>query len=227
MGCQSTRGLTNTERRFMEAFNHGTPDRRITAQRLRLQMRIVAYHEAGHVVARMFTGTEFSHVVRLSIIPNDGSLGRETTERCTEEATLEICHEARKQSTGRVLLITLLAGRGAIAHLSGHDHRFRILDADDEEWKIEGSDLFRAARIAKIMAGTDQPHWPLLQDAEKWTTEIMDIPMVWKCVERLADRLIEDGSIEGDAIMDWCDEVSLLGITLPEWKRRLYGVDGG
>jgi hypothetical protein len=226
MVCQSTRGLTNTERLFKEAFSRGTPEKRITAQMLRLRMRIIAYHEAGHVVARMFTGTEFSHVVRLSIIPNDGSLGRETTERCTEEATFEICPETRKQSTGRLLLITLLAGRGAIAHLSGHDHRFRILDADDEEWEIEGSDLFRAQRIAKIMAGEGQPHWPLLQEAEKWTTEIMDIPVVWKCVKRLADRLIRHGSIDGDAIMDCCDEVSLLGLSLPEWKRRLYDGDG-
>ena len=227
MVCQSTRSLMNTERLFKEAYIRGTRKKRITTQMLRLHMRIIAYHEAGHVVARMFTGTEFSHVVRLSIIPKDGSLGRETTERCTEEATFEICPETRKQSVGKLLLITLLAGRGAIAHLSGHDHRFRILDTDDEEWAIEGSDLFRAHRIAKIMAGADQPAWPLLQEAEQWTTELMDMPMVWKCVKRLADRLVKHGTIEGDAIMDCCDEVSLLGITLPEWRRRLYGVDGG
>ena len=131
-----------------------------------------------------------------------------------------------KQSTGRQLLITLLAGRGAIAHLSGHDHRFCILDADDEEWEIEGSDLFRAHRIAKIMAGAGQPPWPLLQEAEQWTTEIMDIPVIWKCVKRLADRLIRHGSIEGDAIMDCCDEVSLLGVTSPEWRQRLYEGNG-
>jgi len=223
MVCRSTKSLTNTECLIMEALTRRRPDRRITVQRLRLMMRLIAYHEAGHVVARMFTGTEFSHVVRLSIAPNDESLGRETTELCTEEATIEACpSQAQKHSAGKRLLITLLAGRGAIARLSGHDSRFRILDADPEEWEVEGSDVFRAERVAGIMAGAAQPHWHFLQEAEKWTTEIMDMPVVWKCVKRLAGRLIKDGSIEGDAIMDCCDEVSLLGVSLPKWRRRLY-----
>jgi hypothetical protein len=217
------KSLTETERRFMKALTHKTPDRRIPLRELRLWMRLIAYHEAGHVVARMFTGLELSHMVRVSIIPDEGNLGRATTERCTKEAMLNSYpSEAQKQSTGRQLLITLLAGRGAIAHLCGQNSREYILHSNPEEWDIEGSDLFRADRVASIMAGKSRSHWPILQEAQMWTTELMDIPAAWQCVKRLAGRLIKDGSIEGDAIMDICDEVLLLALSMPKWKRRLY-----
>lgn len=140
---------------------------------------------------------------------------------------LEACpSEAQKQSIGRRLLITLLGGRGAIARLCGGNSRDYILHVAPEEWEMEGSDVFRAERVARIMAGASRPYWHFLQEAGKWTTEIMDIPVVWQGVKRLAGRLIKDGSIDGDAIMDSCDDVSLMGLSLRRWKRRLYAGKG-
>lgn len=224
---ESMTSLTTTERRVLESLTRDTPERRVTLRGLRLLIRLTAYHEAGHVVARMFTGLEFSHVVRVSVVPDDGTLGRETTERCTEEATIEICPSAaQKQSIGRRLLIALLAGRGAIACLSGDDSRAYILRSNPEEWAMEGSDLFRAYRVAGIIAGTSGDPWHALEEAEEWTTEMLDMPVVWQAVRRLAGRLIKDGSIEGGAIMDICDKVLLLGLSLPEWQRRLHAANG-
>ena len=56
--------LTTVERRIQKALSP------ITLNDLRSLTRMVAYHEAGRVVARMFTGQEFSHMVKVSITAN-------------------------------------------------------------------------------------------------------------------------------------------------------------
>ena len=185
-------------------------------------MTVAAYHEAGHVVARMFTGQELTHTVSVSIIPNDTSTARETTEQCQTEAMIETCSKEMMESTGRQLLICLLAGRGALACLLGEDSREYILHSDPEEWQIEGSDLFRADRVARIMAGNTGSPWRILEQAEEWTTDMIDMPVVWKAIERLAGRLARKGTVKREEVMKICDKVMLMGATLPKWKERLF-----
>ena len=217
--------LTEVERRFaLDAL----PGEDLTSPKdrtfLRGMMRRVAYHESGHVVARMFTGHEAGHIVRVSIMPDGINLGRETSMRNIAEMYLEEYPPALKLCAGRSLLLTMLAGRGAEMRVTEPEERVDILDEDALwfEGEEEGTDLFRALRVADIMARPYMPARRVLALAERWTIELLAVPDVWQAVERLAGGLIERGALDDrDEIRDACKGILRLGLKLPKWKRRL------
>ncbi len=198
--------------------------RRKNWSRLRAMMRSTAYHEAGHVAARMFTGLEPWHVVHVSIIPDAKTTGRERSERNFAEVALAHYPPPLMRCAGRSLLLGMLAGRGAEARVAAPDDREDILD-DDALWmqgEDEGTDLFRAMRIADTMARPGMPAHRVLNMAARWTEEMLALPDVWRCVETLAGMLIERGIIEDKAeIMAACEPILDGWMKLPTWKRRL------
>jgi len=200
----------------------------------RQELRLTAYHEAGHVAARMFTGQEANHLVSVSIIPDAGSEGHAKAERNEAIIMLETYPPPRIRTAGRSLLLTLLAGRGAEARLNPRktkpalDLQSRLLQSQilvplSREWDTEDTDLFHAWRAANIMRGPRKENiWRVLEQAERWTIEMLAMPPVWASVERLAGMLLERGTLtDRDEIAETCGDIAYLGMTIPKWNRRL------
>ena len=78
--------MTKVERRVAKAWGKMVPGFRVKLKDLRgiegpFSMRQTAYHEAGHVAARLFTGQDASHVLRVSIMP-DSKCKRSSRSAC-------------------------------------------------------------------------------------------------------------------------------------------------
>jgi len=214
--------LTKVERLVAKAYNVQISESNIAY--LRGMIRTSAFHEAGHVVAKMFLGLEPSHVSRVSIVPNKETNGRVSVERIMDKKMVNRLPPELKRMTVMKLLIDYLAGRGVEFRLAleKRDKDYGILDPDTEDWDTEGSDLFEANRVAELIVRPYRPARRVLKQAEKWTLEMLDIPVVWRTVETLADVLTKDGSIESNkAISGYCENIFCIGISLPKWKRRL------
>jgi hypothetical protein len=192
---------------------------------LRDLIKGIAYHEAGHVVGRMFTGHDARHVVLVSIIPDGQTLGRERSVRPISEFALDSYPAPIKRGTGRCLLLGLLAGEAAQGRVDGCSPGWleeEMSWRESETWEDEGTDFFRANRIAEIMAGPKNPPHVVLRWAARWTEEMIALPEVWATVETLAGLLIERGEIsDPEEIFDLCGGVLDMAHRSPKWKRRL------
>lgn len=182
----------------------------------------VAYHEAGHVVARLFTGHEAGHIQIVSIIPGAENLGHVRVNMSISERCLDQYPEFLRQTSGRCLLIDMLAGRVADDRVRPDTEREEIVDFYGEELEMEGSDLFRAARVSSIMARKYMSQDRILRLAEKWTKEMFEIPQVWNACERLAEALLNSGTVRPAKIEKLCGDVCDMAMRLPVWKRRLF-----
>jgi hypothetical protein len=229
-------GLTELEKKFASAWctdpvNNQVfdPNSSHCWQGIRKIVRETAYHEAGHYVARCFTGLEYSHVMFLSIMPDKINNGRMRCERCITECTLESFSPSLQRPNGRKLLLEILAGAGVEIRIDdeglGCESILYYWDnyCDDEKY-MEGTDYFRASRIATIM---EKPHMPahrILSLADKWTMEMLTIPVVWNAVETVADKLLELGEINGEELSNIIDTSTGFEVDfyrkLPKWRRR-------
>ena len=184
----------------------------------------IAFHEAGHAVAKMFTGHEAAHILSVSIIPNAHNHGRLSSERNFSEANFGRDPEQRREEgTGRNLLFIFLAGRVAAFRAVKGIHRELILDWLGDEWYVDGSDLFRVNRISTLMIRKYMPQHRILQLAEKWTFEMFEIPQVWKTTNKVANALLQKGKLGYSQIDELCCEISNMAFSLPVWKNRLIG----
>ncbi len=231
-------GLTELEKTFASALYADPecprvfdPDDSRQWQIIRKIMRKNAYHEAGHYVARCFTGLDIFHVLFLSIIPDEINTGRMRCERCYTELSLDSFPPSLQRSNGRKLLLEILAGAGVAIRIDDEEEeRESILDYweecfDDEKY-TEGTDYFRASRIATIMEKPHMPAYRILSLADKWTMEMLAIPVVWNTVEIVAGKLLEVGEIKGEDLenMVWGWKKEGLKVPfyrdLPKWRRR-------
>jgi hypothetical protein len=185
--------------------------------------RSTAYHEAGHVVARMFTGLEASHILKVTIKPEGDKLGYERSERCLAETTLHVWPRPYRTQVGRALLLCTLAGRGA-EFRAGDAYGEEILDGD-AIWMAEDDishDLTRATRISQSMASPHVGAWRHLKLAEKWVLEMLDISEVWQTAETLAEMLLKRETLDDpEEILSTCEPIMSQALTIPKWKRRL------
>lgn len=231
--------LTEVEKAFAIAwFDHPDislvydPNNSHYRQAIRKFMRETAYHEAGHYVARCFTGLEFSHVTLLSIIPDKINNGRMRCERCIAESTLESFPPSLQRCNGRMLLLENLAGAGVAIRIDDEYEDCKSIlyywdNYFDDEKYTEGTDYFRASRIATII---EKPHMPvqrILNLADQWTMEMLTIPFVWNAVETFAGKLLELGEIKGEELINMVYTSMEVGfkvplyLELPKWRRRL------
>jgi hypothetical protein len=192
---------------------------------VRESMRRTAYHEAGHFAARLFTQLEVSHVVSISIIGNKKLAGYVRVERSYTYSSLKSYPPPSQRIQGGMLLLEMLAGSGAEMILFQSEERGSIFDywegntGDDSD--EEGTDFFKAFRIAEIMAKPYMPVNRILKLADKWTLEMLRIPAVWKAVETVAGKLIKQGEIAHDELYDLVDDSVYPNIIdLPKWRRR-------
>ena len=197
----------------------------VFANRARIRQRIceTAFHEAGHVVARMFTGHNLSHVLSVSIIPDDTTYGRETMERNSDEILFPILPKQAREGLGYTILIWSLAGRAAAFRVAKVGEVEDILDWCSEEWWIEGADLYSADYFSRQMARKYMPRERILRLAEKWTVEMLEIPQVWETTNEVAAALLQQGELESSELFDLCSEIENMSFRLPVWKNRLSG----
>jgi hypothetical protein len=220
-------GLTEIERQFAEKWLSVT-GLDMTVEKhwpfLRYTRRITAYHEAGHVASRMFTGHEDAHITMVSVIPDDDTIGRVILERCCDANNLKEYPPVLRQLTGRKMLLGHLSGRGAEMRVSTPDDQLEILDDDNwcEEIEPEDSDCIKAKRVSEVMAKPRMPAYRIIKLAEKWTNEMMDIPDVWQAVERCASLLYKRGYIDDkEEIGNLFEKIRWTSFRLPKWRRRL------
>ena len=226
--------FTKVERQVLDARRALGQSMPTDPAAFRQALRLTAYHEAAHVAARMFTGLEANHLVSVSIIPDSECEGHAKSERNATIGMLQSYPPPKIRTAGRCLLLTLLAGRGAEAHLNlkkkkaAPNLQARLLQSQilvplSREWETPDTDLFHAWRVATIMRETRKEYiWRVLERAENWTIEMLAMPPVWANVEKLANMLLEHGTIANkDEIAEACDDILYLGITNPKWHRRL------
>jgi len=192
---------------------------------IRESMKKVAYHEAGHIAARIFTSLELTHILKISIIGNADITGYVRSERNFKELTLDSNPPPLKQSSGRMLLLMHLAGYGAetILDQSGKwDNIISYYNCNQDDYDDEGSDFFRALKIAGIMKRPFMPVSRIINLSDKWTLEMLNIPAVWNKVETVAAKLIKQGEIKEDELDDLLFDKSFpTCYHLPKWRRRL------
>jgi hypothetical protein len=228
--------LTKIERRFVSAINADPecshkfdlnnqkewPD-------LRKLIKEVAYHEAGHFAARLFTDLDLCHLVDISIIPKDGTLGRLNSKKAYDECSLRLYPLHFQRMVGRILLLEYLAGHGAEMILYESEGWETIADycnfhycCDDER-----SDVHTAYRTALFIDVLYMPFRRTLRLADRWTLEMLRIPALWSVVEFMAGKLIEKGEITNEN-GELSDLVNMLYPYVPKfyelrrWNPRLY-----
>lgn len=234
--------LTDVEQTFIDNWYRGSDvkydindrDRdSINITFFRDLMKRTAHHEAGHCVARMFTDLEFSHVRRLSIIPDKVTNGRMICERPFAERLIEHVPIQVQRSEGYCLLLGILAGYGSVMIMENSeyenlwDYFYEELYIDDEYY-ADGADLCRAERIAGILS---RPHFSkdrILGMTANWTVEMLHIPAIWNAVKAVAAMLISEGEITTDGneevFFNIRKELNVPRVTkIPKWSRRIYG----
>lgn len=227
--------LTKVEKQYAAATFEGIKGVDFNNPELRLEirksMKKVAYHEAGHFAARLFTQLEFSHVLKISIIGNADIAGYVRSERNFTELSLDSNPPPLIQSNGRLLLLMHLAGYGVETILDESDEWDNIVSYyncnHEDDYDNEGSDFSRALKIAGIMTKPFMPINRIINLADKWTLEMLKIPAVWNKVEIVAAKLIKQGEIKEDELDDLLfDKNFPTCYHLPKWKQRLLPKPG-
>ena len=197
---------------------------------LRMKVKKIAYHEAGHFAAKMFTGLELSHTQLLSITPKEDSNGQMKCERSYTEALLEQMPFEMQITNGLRLLMEQYAGYATAMILDKSEYKtlLKYLWAEAEEEMYdninETSDLNRARRICRILAIHYMPEARIHRLARGWTLEMLRIPEIWHAVETVAELLISKGEITNDKneLSDLIDFLNVKSIfMIPKWKRRI------
>ena len=232
--------LTKIEKWFISAMNadpkapHGLYDLNNPQDwpALRKHMRSIAYHEAGHFVARLFIDIDVADVKAISIIPEDGSAGRMLSENPFILSYFVILSPAIQYHHGMSKLLEKLAGYGTATILDQSKEWESIFeycecnDLDDEF----GNDISEVLGIAKIMSKAYMPVNRILKRADKWTLKMLRIPAVWNAIETVAGKLLEQGEITDldgtdgkiDAMIDkYCSNVPKV-LDLPKWRRWIF-----
>lgn len=228
--------LNNIEKRYaaamlgdMKALDFNNPE---LWPLIRESMKRVAYHEAGHFTARLFTQLELSHTTEISILGNSENAGYVRSERNFTESNLESYPPPLIRSNGYMLLIKNIAGYGAEALLDKSEEWENVFDYYEynycgDDYDTEGTDFYKALRIAGIMSKPFMPVNRIINLANKWTLEMLKIPIVWNKVEVVAAKLIKQGEIKKEELDDLLfDEKFPDCYHLPKWRRRIFPKPG-
>ena len=188
----------------------------------------VAFHEAGHAAVNAFLGViGLSHFEGLTIIPNQVSLGSISHSRVTPVSSYIDGPKRLLEVKAKTTIMFHLAGR--VAESRVNDDMLSLEDAvimggwentcDTEEGWRQTVDEGRALEIAEIISNKIWNPWRVLFLMEKWTDELIEIPLVWGVIEALASKLLEDGKIiDFDVFSNMVSPIEFNGIEYPIWK---------
>jgi hypothetical protein len=200
----ATNDLTDVEKQFVSAIHEVPedilgfdPNNSQDRPLLRQLMQRVAFHEAGHFAARLFTDIDLSQLVDISIIPENGTLGRLNSVKLYHEPLLQISPLKLKRMLGRILLLEELSGYGAEVILYQSEGWETIADycTFNDDYDDERSDFSKAFRIALLIEERYMPVRRILILADRWTLDMLRIPALWSAVETMASTLIKRGKI--------------------------------
>jgi hypothetical protein len=227
--------MTDLEKRVLEAWAAEMPGVRPETHLdlIRQRMKETAYHEAGHAAVTAFFGDDHSHFVRITIIPTGAYLGVFRRERILK--ILGGDYSRFEWIRGHKTLFYLLGGRMAEGRIGGDvlpivdavmggmDQLcfFDSWDPEDEseaekEWR-QSTDEGKALEVAELLSKPQWPAFRILEQAEKRTGEILELPAVWGTVERIAQRLLDVGTI--DDFDEYHGLVADLLFTWPNYRK--------
>ncbi len=153
--------------------------------------KCTAYHEAGHTVAALMLGLEFTYV---TIRPDEESVGRikyKRTRRRTDFISLfDFCARNNIEKT----LIAGLAGVVAARGLTG-EYDWQTASADEEGCR----DLIRGT------SGSEATHKLYYDYVMSLTQDVVAGPASWIQVERLASALLKRGRLSYQEAKDIFD----------------------
>lgn len=222
MADKNTFNPTPLEKQFAELAFPNIPLDSNKLSTIREIMLRTAYHEAGHLAAAAFCAIAPPPVEYIiTIIPNEFYNGQVMYRHNISEAVFHTTPKPLRRTRGTLILIELLGGRAAQNKVASPEDRIELLDEEDDEWITEGTDLFRAARIADLMQTDDKTADEFLTEAAEMTKEIIEIPDVWGLVEKLAKRLLKEGHIDD---VDYLDEMVAsidYWVARKDWNKRL------
>jgi hypothetical protein len=186
--------------------------------KVRRLMKIISYHEAGHLAAMAFTNPYFSEPPLVTIIGAEDADWAGKVVGGPKKFLLEDL-----QRSGMKHLIVLLAGRGAEARVDAkYSPRILEKNALREAIQTKDGDIFCAWEMAEIMARSGLPARRVLAQAEKMTVDMLKMPDVWRCVETLAEKVLERGTLDdADEIRAVCSDITNSWTRWPQWDQYL------
>lgn len=198
---------------------------------IRDRIKETAYHEAGHFIARLFVGLQDTSIRSISIIPNELTSGRVICGNGQVEHYIDQMPKIIQRYDGYRILIVLFAGLGSVMFMNGSEYEsiFDYLWEEEPDVAVDadedGTDLWRAERIARILS---KPHFSkdqILGLTANWTLEMLKIPAVWSAIETLAEILVSRGEIvDYDEITQLVHDLNVPTMRdLPKWIRRILG----
>jgi hypothetical protein len=187
---------------------------------IRFLMRELAYHQAGHVVMRLFTGFLLGKFPPTSIMLNKISSDILYSGGPAWESWLRLVPPALKRVNTQMVLFYLLAGCGAqnVARKIRKAKQRPLLD-EDMPLEYRSADVRQATLLAESMATPDLPASHFLAQAKKWTSKMFKRPDVQRAVSKVAGQLLKRGTLAPRELERACREILWLGTRLPEWER--------
>jgi hypothetical protein len=128
----------------------------------------------------------------------------------------------RVRGEAMCLLLIDLAGRGAHERIASQEQREDLLDFYTLMEDEEEVDLIEARALAGAFARPWMPASRILWLAWNWTIGMLELPEVWGSVERLAEMLLQSGTLYLYDIRQTCRDIDGLSHRLPKWRRRLH-----
>lgn len=238
------KGLTEVEKRFivaMEADPEAPSALDLNNPKhwsdLRNTIKKTAYHEAGHYAASWFMGsTSTSPVHHISIIPENGSIGRICYDSFLPEWWIESVPPPLRRTYRLMYLLEIMAGSGASIIAGSIKNEsiltclyLDVLSLNGEKTKASKTepDGLKAYRIVRQLEKSYMPMGRIISLAEKWTMEMLHISAVWNVVETVARKLIKHGIVMDRELRVIEDDSLSSGIyNYVKWKRRIFPKPG-
>jgi len=182
-----------------------------------------AYHEAGHAAAGAFFGWAPGGVDRVSIVPDGNSSGRVTCCRSGSQPF----ESAYRQAVAE--MIFLRSGECAQHRLGGTKEDNVIFYGSFEDLKKTVKDGIQdIGMLGQACLGIRDPKTSAgaraFASAFTWSSELLRIPRVWRCVEACAELLMERREISGDEVREVFRDITGMWKTIPRWRRRFTGL---
>jgi hypothetical protein len=160
-----------------------------------------AYHEAGHVAILFMFGRAFD----INHIDMRGNLDLAASINVSNVYSVELIENAlRDNNTQRCLQLGVK--QDIMFGLAGYAAGNRLKEPDDtdwldqlikdDEWEVEGHDIFEVIRTANSLWGEPKDGcicsrgtWSRIRRLAAWTDEALSHPRLWAVVEALAEQL--------------------------------------
>jgi hypothetical protein len=92
----------------------------------------------------------------------------------------------------------------------------------EQDW-LSSTDEGKAFKIAEQLSKRGWPPLRILNMVEGWTDELLNIPIVWGVVDKLAQRLLEVGEItEFEEYDNFVEPILFQWPEFPKWKKRFW-----